>query len=393
MTTQTKIDVTVLDHEPQSAGAIVSVNENALLANVNTTFAPATAFTELEVQSAMEEVDLEDTNTITRFGFKASEAATSVSQEMIGNVRNKDSGPVGEIMNDMMGHLRGLDATEMKGGGFFGWLTNQTKRVLKFSQQFEKVSDQIESMKSNMITHQTTMMTSVAMMDRLYTKTEEQFHALEVYIVAGERLLDSINTVDIPAMAAIVDANRDGEDGTPAALMPQKYADLQNRRDVMERKVHDLKLVRMVTLQALPKIRLTQDSDNNLISKIDSIVTTTIPIWYQEMAIAIEQAKTQKAAEAVSSVADATEEMLTRGADAFQKATLDARRAVERSVVGIEAVKYQNQKIIETIDEAAKIAVEGKKARAEAEATLVETESALREALKRTKEGQATITA
>ena len=164
--------------------------------------------------------------------------------------------------------------------------------------------------------------------------------------------------------------------------MPQKLNDLIGKRDQMERKVHDLKLVRMVTLQALPKIRMTQDSDNNLIAKIDTVVATTIPIWYQEVAINLEVAKTKNAAKAVSNVTDATEAMLMKGAEEYKTATLEAKREVERSVVGIEAVEFANQMIIETLQESVKIVAAGKQARADADQALVGSEVALREAVK-----------
>ena len=384
--TKTKVDIDMLVAEAENKGMLVPVGDVYTAADraADAEFTPATAVSEEEIAAAMAEVDLDNTNTITRFGFKASKAATAVSREMLDGVRNKDTGPVGEVMNGMMLELRGLDAAEMSGGGLMGFFRTHASRVARFGQKFEKVENQIESMKSNLLNHQVTLMTSVATMDRLYGKTEDQFHTLEVYIMAGDQLIERLNVVDIPVMQKIVEAGSDGQDSTPAALMPQKFADLQAKRDQLERKVHDLKLVRMVTLQALPKIRLTQDSDNSLVSKIDSIVTTTIPIWYQEMAIAIEQAKTQKAANAVNEVTDATNEMLMKGADAFQKATIDAKRAVEKSVVGIEAVKYQNEKIIETIAEALKITQEGKAARAEADLVLIEAEKALTTALKQT---------
>jgi uncharacterized protein YaaN involved in tellurite resistance len=381
--TKPQVNLDIVLEEAESKGMMVPVGDvyDAADAAAKAEFTPTTELDENEIKAAMAEIDLENTNSITRFGFGVSQDATAVSQEMIEGVRNKDTGPVGDIMNDMMLELRGLDADDLKGGGFMSWLRSHASRVAKFGQKFETVQNQIEGMKGNLLKHQTTLMTSVASMDRLYAKTEEQFHNLEVYIVAGERMVEQLKTKDLPAMQKLVEKGKKGKDGTPAALMPQKLADLQARIDQLERKVHDLKLVRMVTLQAMPKIRLTQESDNNLIGKIDSIIVTTIPIWYQEMAIAIEQAKTQKAADAVSSVTDATNDMLMKGAEQFKQATLDARRAVEKSVVGIEAVEYQNQKIIETIEEALQITAEGKAAREEADRVLKGTEEALRKAL------------
>jgi uncharacterized protein YaaN involved in tellurite resistance len=239
-------------------------------------------------------------------------------------------------------------------------------------------------MGDNLRSHQTSLMTSVAMMDRLYEVTVQQFHQLEVYIIAGQRVLEKMNTVDIPAMQKIVEAGLDGADGTPASLMPQMFNDLQNRRDQLERKVHDLKLVRMVALQSLPKIRITQDTDNSLIAKIDTIIATTIPLWYSEMAMALEINKTLQAAKVTSDVTDATDAMLRRGADQFQTATLNARKMVERSVVGVDAVKHINAVMIDTLDEVVNITTSGRKAREEAELSLLSMETALNTALRKT---------
>jgi uncharacterized protein YaaN involved in tellurite resistance len=380
-TTKTTLDLNLV--EDQTKGMLVPVGEvfDAADSIETTKLAPVSVISDAEINAAMAEIDLDQTNTITRFGYKASEAATAVAAEMLQGVRNKDTGPVGEVMNDMMLNLRKLNVDKLNGGGIFGWMKKQSSRVVQFGQKFETVQNQIESMRSNLITHQTTLMTSVATMDRLYEKTEQQFHTLEVYIMGGERMLDHLNEVAMPALKAEVESGKDGADGTPASLMPQKFTDLQSKRDQLERKVHDLHTVRVVTLYSLPKIRLIQDTDNNLIGKIDSIATTTIPMWYKEMAMAIEQAKTQSAADSVNLVSDVTNDMLMRSGDQFQKATIDARKAVERSVVGVDAVKYHSEKILETFEEAIKITEAGKIARKEAGEVLLGTEKALRAAL------------
>lgn len=345
-------------------------------------FTPSTHIDEAEINAAIGEIDLKNTNSITRFGAAASEKATSVSRQMLDGVRNKDTGPAGEVMNGMMLSIRDLDSGQLQGGGMFGWIKSKTSRLASFTQQFESVRGQIEHMSDDLRSHQVILMTSVATMDQLYDATVVQFHDLEIYIIAGEKMLSTLSDELIPALQAEVESGKDGVDGTPAALMPQAAHDLINKRDQLERKVHDLKLVRMVTLQALPKIRMTQDSDNSLVSKIDTVISTTIPIWYQEVAINLEVAKTQKAADAITNVADATSEMLAKGAEQFKTATLDAKRAVEKSVVDIDAVKRANDLIIETLQESVQIVKEGKRARSEADKVLADTETTLRNALK-----------
>lgn len=382
MTTKTKIDTTLMTAEAQKMGEVVMADPTAVVAvaqeAAKAKFKPMTRVADTEVKAALAEVDLSNTNSITTFGSAASRQASAVSREMMAGVRNKDTGPVGDTMSEMVGTLRGLDPKDLNGGGLFGWMKSQASRALQFAQKYESVAGQIDSMAETLDTHKTVLMTSVEMNDRLYNASEYQFHSIEVYIIAGQELLTDLNTNIIPAMQAKMETNPDD------ALLPQEFKDLLSKRDQMERKVHDLKLVRMVTLQALPKIRLTQDSDIALIGKIETIISTTIPIWEQNMALALSVAKTASAAEATNLVTDATAQMLMQGAEEFQTANLEARKAVERGVVSVEVVQNVNQVIIDTIGEAVEITKQGKQMRADAEAALVGTEAALREALKQT---------
>lgn len=389
---QTAVNLDVVTAEVARVGDLVLADPTNVTAMTKAAaqekFTPATQVNEAEITAAMTEVDLNNTNSITGFGAAASREATSVSRQMLDGVRNKDTGPAGEILNDMMLKVRGLGSPS-DSGGIFGFIKSKASKLASWTQRFEEAQAQIDKMASDLEEHQDTMKTSVAMMDRLYDATAAQFHNLEVYILAGERLLDGLNKTDIPVLQLEVESGKDGSDGTPAALMPQKLNDLVGKRDLLERKVHDLKMVRMVTLQAMPKIRLTQDSDNNLITKIDTVITATIPIWHQEVALNMEVAKTQKAADAVNNVTDATDEMIERSAEQFKTATISAKRAVERSVVGIDAVEKANALIIETMNEAVEIVKEGKRARAAADQALFGTEQALRTALKETAAAQA----
>lgn len=386
-TTATKLDTSLMSAEAAKMGDVVLANPSQVVAvaeeAARAEFKPVTRVSEAEVSAALAEINLDNTNSITTFGSAASRQASAVSREMMTGVRNKDTGPVGETMNSMMGTLRGLDPNDLKGGGIFGWMKSQASRALQFAQKYESVASQIDTMAETLDGHKVILMTSVEMNDRLYDASEAQFHSIEVYIVAGQQMLEQMNNTLIPEMQAKLDANPDD------ALLPQEFKDLQSKRDQMERKVHDLKLVRMVTLQALPKIRMTQDSDIALIGKIETIISTTIPIWEQNMAIALSVAKTKNAADATNLVTDMTEQMLTQGAEQFKTATIEAREAVERGVVSVEVVQQVNQTIIDTIGEAVEITKKGKQMRADAEQALIGTEAALREALKQTAGSQA----
>lgn len=377
-------ELSVISSGTISPSQMVDMAENAIQGK----FQPTSSISEKDIQAAMAEIDLDRTNSITLFGASAADQATAVSQQMLDGVRNKDVGPVGDIMSGMMLQFKGLDPDSINGN----WLTRKFKsiesRVLGFKMEFEEVNDQVAGMVTQLETHQTILMTDVAKLDRLYDATVVQFNQLEIYIVAGENMLDILNDTNIPEMQKIVEAGEDGADGTPSSLMPQQFADLQNKRDQLERKVHDLKLVRQVSLMALPQLRQTQDSDNALIGKIGSIKSTTIPLWYQQMAIALSIQNTQKAADATNSVTDATEQMMKDNADRFKVATIAARKSVERSVISIETIQHVNDAVISTLDEVVAITEQGKTNRAAADRILVTQEAALRDALNRTAKSQ-----
>lgn len=387
------VDLNIATAEASKLGELQVVTPenvaNLAVEAVNSEFKPTTTLNEDEVVSAMAEIDLTKTNTITMFGASAADQATAVSQQMLDGVRNKDTGPAGDIMKQMVLKFQSLDPESLKEGNFITkWLKSQASKVADFKADLDKVNDQIAGMVQNLDEHQITMMTDVAKLDRLFDATVVQFHELEVYIVAGQRRLDQLNDDELPAMQALVEAEKPGADGTPASLMPQKFADLQNRRDQLERKIYDLKLVRQVSLMALPQIRQTQDTDNALIAKIETIKSTTIPVWYQQMALALTVQNTQNAADATNDVTDATEMMMKKQSEAYKVAQIEARKSVERSVVSIETLETVNNNMIETLDETVRITEEGKMARAKGVAILQSQEAALTSALKRTAKSQ-----
>jgi uncharacterized protein YaaN involved in tellurite resistance len=338
-------------------------------------YAEASGTERAEIDRVIAEVDLEDSNSILFFGSSAQTEVTTVADEMLEGVRNKDTGPAGEALNEMVSTLRGFSVDELgKKPGFFARLLGKAKPIARVLQQYEQVREQIDAISNRLDRHTSDLMRDIGMLDRLYDKTLDYFQALAVYIAAGEEWLRRLDTETLPGLA------RETE-GSDDMLRAQGLRDLRAKRDDLERRVHDLKLTRQVTMQSLPSVRLVQENDKALVSKIGSTMANTIPLWRQQLAMAVTIARSAEAGETLKDATDLTNELLTANAEALQTSTQTIREQIERGVVDIEAVKQANNSLIATIDDALRIADEGKRQRAEAEQQLATCEQELKEAL------------
>lgn len=330
-----------------------------------------------EIEQAMRELDLEDSNAVLTFGARSQEEVTSVADEMLERVRSKDSGAAGQALNEMVSALRGFSAQELdpqQKRGFFDRLFRRAGIVAKALQRYEQVRSQVDAISNRLDSHTSALMKDIGLLDRLYERTLDYFHRLEVYIAAGEERLRRLDTETLPALQREAEASKD-------VLKAQSLSDLRARRDSLERRVHDLKLTRQVTMQSLPSIRIVQQNDSALVAKIESTIANTIPLWRQQLAIAVTIARSAEAGETLKKAADLTNELLTANADALRTSTQAIRTQVERGIVDIGAVKQANDALIATIDDALRIAEEGKRQRADAEKQLAACEAELKQAI------------
>jgi uncharacterized protein YaaN involved in tellurite resistance len=346
--------------------------------NTDVTAYGAATGTELaEIERALAQIKLDDSNSILFFGTAAQGEVTAVADEMLEGVRNKDTGPAGQALNDMIATLRGFSVDELdpnRKRGFFARLLGRAKPIAKVLQQYEAVRGQIDAISNRLDGHTSTLMKDVAMLDRLYERTLTYFHTLAVYIAAGEEALRRLDQETLPALAQAAESSGD-------LLQAQNLRDLRARRDDLERRVHDLKLTRQVTMQSLPSIRLVQENDKALVSKISSTMANTIPLWRQQLAMAVTIARSAEAGTTLKEATDLTNELLTANAEGLRTSTQAIRTQVERGVVDIAAVKQANDALIATIDDALRIADEGRKQRVEAEKQLIACEAELKQAL------------
>ena len=323
------------------------------------------------------EINLRDSNSIIFFGSKAQEQLTTISDSMLEGVRNKDSGPAGAALNDMVNVLRGFNLDELdpnKKPGFFARLFGSAKPLAKIVQQYELVRNQIDDISNALERHKTQLLTDIASLDRLYTANLDYFHTLELYITAGEDKLHQVDTQELPALEQDAVASEN-------IVKAQELRDLRAGRDDLERRVHDLKLTRQVTMQSLPSIRLVQENDKSLIGKINSTLVNTVPLWRQQLAQAITIYRSSQAAKTVKAASDLTNQLLEANAENLRQANVQARTQMERGVFDIETVKKANQTLIATIEDSLRIADEGRRRRQEAATQLETCETELRQAL------------
>jgi uncharacterized protein YaaN involved in tellurite resistance len=340
-------------------------------------YAAAPAERRAEIEQAMAEIEIDDSNSILFFGTAAQDVVTTVADEMLEGVRNKDTGVAGAALNEMVTTLRGMPVAELdpsKKPGLFKRMFRSARPIAKVLQQYEHVRSQVDAISNRLDAHTSTLMKDIGVLDRLFDKTLEYFARLEVYIAAGEERLRQLDTETIPALMKEAQASSD-------MLKAQQLADLRAKRDDLERRVHDLKLTRQVTMQSLPSIRIVQQNDKALVAKIASTMANTIPLWRQQLALALTIARSAEAGATLQKATDLTNELLTANADTLRSSTNAIRTQVERGVVDIAAVKHANDALIATIDDALRIADEGKRQRVEAEKQLAACEAELKQTI------------
>jgi uncharacterized protein YaaN involved in tellurite resistance len=330
-----------------------------------------------EIDRVLTELDITDSNAVLFFGTNAQEEVTSVADEMLEGVRNKDTGAAGQTLNDMVSTLRGFSTQELdpkRKPGVMSRLLGRARPLARVLQQYEQVRAQIDAISNRLDAHTSTLMKDIGMLDRLFERTLDYFRRLEVYIAAGSERLRRLDTQELPALAREAESSKD-------VLKAQQLADLRAKRDDLERRVHDLKLTRQVTMQSLPSIRIVQQNDAALVAKIESTMANTIPLWRQQLAIAVTVARSAEAGDALKKATDLTNELLTANADALRTSTQTIRSQVERGIVDIDALKKANDALIATVDDAVRIAAEGKRQRVEAEKQLAACEAELKQAI------------
>ncbi len=333
-----------------------------------------------DIRKRMGELDMKNTQSIISFGSAAQAELQVISQEMLADVKNKDVGPAGDSLRDIVTTIRGFSVSELDVRRKRSWWERLLGRAAPFASflaKFESVQGQIDKITENLLTHEHTLLKDIKSLDILYEKTLKFYDELALYIAAGEAKLKELDATDIPAKEAAVAAAPESEQ----VKVAQELRDLRSARDDLERRVYDLKLTRQVTMQSLPSIRLVQENDKSLVTKINSTLVNTVPLWETQLAQAVTIQRSREAADAIRGANDLTNELLTANAENLQQANRVVREEMERGVFDIDAVKKANATLISTINESLAIADAGKAKRAAAEVELQKMEHDLRDTL------------
>ena len=362
--------------EVEEVSAVVLPEPSADIVPLEQADAPVGA----EIRKRMNELDMGDTNSIVAFGSAAQAELQEISQAMLADVRNKDVGPAGDSLRDIVTTIRGFSVSELdvrRERTFWEKLLGKAAPFANFTAKFEKVQGQIDRITDDLLGHEHTLLKDIKSLDLLYEKTLNFYDELGLYIAAGEEKLRVLDSETIPAKEAAVDAAPEDDQ----VMAAQELRDLRAARDDLERRVHDLKLTRQVTMQSLPSIRLVQENDKSLVTKINSTLVNTVPLWETQLAQAVTIQRSAEAAQAVREANDLTNELLKANAKNLRDSNKMIREEMERGVFDIEAVKQANADLIGTIEESLAIADEGKARRAAAEEDLKKMEGELRDTL------------
>ena len=325
------------------------------------------------VNEFSKKIDVRDTNQVLQYGAAAQKSVASFSESALANVRGKDMGEIGEDLSRLVVELKGFGAPEEK-KGLAGLFKKAGNRIETMKAQYSKVEANVDKIAQNLENHQITLLKDVAMFDQMYELNLKYYKELTMYILAGKKRLADVRSGELEEL-------RKKAEASGLAADAQAYNDLVSMCDRFEKKLHDLELTRMVSIQMGPQTRLLQNNDTLMIEKIQSSLVNTIPLWKSQMVLALGMEHSRQATAAQNAVTEMTNELLKKNADTLKMGTIATAKEAERSVVDIETLQHTNQQLISTLDEVARIQKEGAAKRKEAEAELGRIEGELKQKL------------
>ena len=322
------------------------------------------------VEDFSKKIDVMDSNLILQYGAAAQKNVAGFSESALASVRTKDLGEVGKSLSELVVELKGFGEEEEK-KGLFGKFKKAGNKLEVMKAQYSKVESNVDKIVRELEQHQVTLMKDVAMFDQMYELNLKYYKELTMYILAGKKKLAEVQANELPALRAKAEQTGAQEDA-------QRYNDLVQMCERFEKKLHDLELTRMISIQMGPQTRLLQNNDTLMVEKIQSSLVNTIPLWKSQMVLALGMEHGRQATAAQSAVTEMTNELLKKNADMLKMGTIQTAKEAERSVVSIETLQHTNQQLISTLDEVLNIQREGAQKRKEAEVELGRIEGELR---------------
>ena len=324
------------------------------------------------VNDFSEKIDITDSNMVLQYGAAAQKNIASFSENTLNSVRTKDLGEVGDALAGLVGELQNFGQEEKK--GVFGFFQKKKNDLNAMKAQYAKAETNVNKIVEVLENHQVTLMKDVAMLDQMYELNTKYYKELTMYILAGKKKLEKTRSVELEELRRKAAASGSQEDA-------QAYNDLANLCSRFEKKLHDLELTRMISIQMGPQTRLIQNNDALMLEKIQSSLVNTIPLWKSQMVLSLGLEHSRQATAAQSAVTNMTNELLQKNADMLKMGTIETAKEAERSVVDIQTLQHTNQQLISTLDEVMKIQKEGAQKRREAELELGRIEGELKQKL------------
>ena len=323
------------------------------------------------VDDFAQKIDITNSQMVLQYGAASQKKLSDFSETALSRVKTKDMGETGELITGLISELQGFDANAEQPKGFFGFFKRQQANIANLKTKYEKADVNVERIKAKLEDQQVILMKDITMLDKMYQLNLVYFKELTMYILAGRKKLAAVRANELAAAQAKAQRTQLPEDA-------QAARDLSDQCDRFEKKLYDLELTRNISIQMGPQIRLIQSNDTMMAEKIQTTIVNTIPLWKNQMVLALGMAHSQQAMQAERAVTDATNELLRKNAATLKQGTIDIARESERGVVDIETLKQTNQELISTLDELNKIRADGKAKRAAAEAELGRIEGELR---------------
>ena len=323
-----------------------------------------------QVDAFVEQIDLSNSAAILNYGAGTQKKLSDFSEKALESVRTKDMGAVGDMITELIGELKNFDVSEEE-KGLFAMFKKGSNKLTSMKAKYAKVETNVDVITNELEKHQVTLLKDVDMLDRMYDANLDYFRELTMYVAAGKQKLEQTRNGELKELQEKAEATNLPED-------VQAAKDLAGKCDRFEKKLHDLELTRTIALQTGPQIRMVQSSDTMMAEKIQSTIVNTIPLWKNQMVIAIGVEHSNQAAKAQKEVSDMTNELLKKNADALKVATIETAKESERGIVDVETLKHTNEQLISTMDEVLKIQAEGKQKRKDAEAELIQIENELK---------------
>ncbi|HJD41951.1 MAG TPA: toxic anion resistance protein [Candidatus Mediterraneibacter quadrami] len=322
------------------------------------------------VDAFAQQIDLTNSAMVLQYGAGTQKKMADFSEDALDNVRSKDLGEVGGLLSDVVTELKGFDEDEEK-GGIFGIFKKASNKIESMKAKYAKAEANVNEIVKVLEKHQVQLMKDTALLDKMYELNLTYFKELSMYILAGKKKLAEVRGTQLKELLARAEASGLPEDA-------QAAKDLDNQCNRFEKKIHDLELTRMISIQTAPQIRLVQNNDTQMVEKIQSTIVNTIPLWKSQMVLALGVEHSAQAAAAQREVTDMTNELLRKNAEKLKMATVETAKESERGIVDMETLKATNESLISTLDEVMQIQQEGRQKRAEAEQGLREMEQELK---------------